>query len=390
MNANNFRLKKLPAVAHTALALGIAATAASIWGGSGEPRQFFHSALVACVLWTGVALGALFFTLLHHVVGSTWSVVLRRFSETAGALFPLCALFTLPALFFGLHHLYPWADPATVADDPLLLHKARYLNAPFFLGRAVFYFAVWSLLGALLLGISRRQDADASRRKGFPGLAAFGLIAFAFTVTFAAFDWIMSMDPHWHSTMFGVLLFSGSVVAGTSFLILTVFTVRSTGALRGTVTPEHDHDLGKFLFAFVCFWAYIAFSQYMLIWYGNIPDETVWYRHRLEGGWAFMGPLLAVGHFALPFLLLLPRRSKRTPGLLVGMSLWLIAMHAAELHWLVMPALHTHGFHFHWLDLSTIAATGGLFTWAFFLLLARSPLVPVNDPKLEASIHITN
>ncbi len=215
----------------------------------------------------------------------------------------------------------------------------------------------------------------------FKHISAPGLIIFALTTTFAAFDWLMSLDAHWYSTIFGVYIFSGCVVAFLSFLILVVLALRRNGILVEAITVERLHDLGRLLFAFVVFWAYMAFSQYFLIWYANIPEETIWFLHRWEGSWKAVSLLLVIGHFVVPFFILITHAAKRSGIMLAVMASWMLFMHWVDLHWVIMPTLHHEGFHLSWMDFSAFIAVGGICVWAFWARAARHPLVPVGDPR---------
>jgi hypothetical protein len=217
--------------------------------------------------------------------------------------------------------------------------------------------------------------------------SAPGMILFALTITFAAFDWLMSLDAHWYSTIFGAYVFAGAVLGLLAFLVLAVLTLHRHDALRETITPEHYHDLGKLLFAFVVFWAYMAFSQYLLIWYGNIPEETIWFLHRGEGTWLYASLLLVFGQFVVPFFFLFPQPVKRNPKALRFISIWILVWHWVDIYWIALPSLHHHGVHLSWIDLACTAGIGGIFVWRFWRVAVARPLVPVGDPLLEASVH---
>jgi hypothetical protein len=304
---------------------------------------------------------------------------------------PYMAALFIPALV-GMHTLYHWSHPEAVMHDPLLLAKSGYLNPTFFTIRTVFFFGIWSLLAIKLHGLSLKQDkgdtqaiGDAMRRT-----SAWGMLLFAVTVTYAGYDWLMSLNPHWFSTIFGVYFFAGGLLSVIAFMTLVALALRRKGILAETITVEHYHDLGKLLFAFTVFWTYIGFSQYFLIWYGNVPEETVWYLARWEGSWKFVSMVILFGHFVLPFIALLFRFTKRTPTSLWIIASWILLMHWVDMYWLVYPTLLEKGASITWIEPATMLFVGGLFLWAFWGRFARNPLVPVNDPKLAGSINHVN
>jgi len=276
------------------------------------PTEFYPSYLVAFVFWTSIMLGGLFLSLLHHVSNATWSVVLRRIFESIAMTAPLMAVLFLPVVL-GIHNLYSWSHTETIAAEPLLQEKAGYLNIPFFIIRSALYFLLWSAMAWILYRTSLKQDQQyqASQVKILRTVSAPGIIVFALTITFAAFDWLMSLDPHWYSTIFGLYVFAGSFLSVLAFVILTGLFLRKNNLLADVITVEHYHDLAKFLFSFTIFWGYMAFSQYFLIWYANIPEETIFFRHRWEGSWKYISLLLVFGQFLIPFLALMTRAGKR-------------------------------------------------------------------------------
>ncbi len=374
-----------------ALAIGIAGLAVSGAGYFVHAPQFFHSYLTAYVYWITIALGGLFFTMLHHLVNATWSVVLRRITESLGSVIPVMALLFIPVLL-GMHDLYHWTHADAVAHDELLQKKAAYLNTGFFTLRTVIYFAVWIFLARRLYGASTSQDKEfkAEQVRTMRRISAPGVILFAFTVSFAGFDWLMSLDPHWYSTIFGVYVFAGSLLTVLAFMVILLLNLKKHNLLNGIITVEHYHDLGKLLFAFTIFWAYIAFSQYFLIWYANIPEETIWYLKRWPGSWKVISLILLFGQFIIPFMTLMPRAAKRSLSFLKIICLWLLLMHWVDIYWLVMPGLHPASAEISWMDLTTMAGIGGIFLWALRKKLASQALIPVNDPRLEKSIQFVN
>jgi hypothetical protein len=381
----------------------LAAFALGAFEEGGLGPRFWASYWIAWLWGVTVAVGGLFFVLLHHVTRAGWSVAVRRLAEHVAGTLPVFALLALPALV-AAGQLFPWMGDhgaEAAGHDPLLEHKADFLNAGFFYFRSAVYLVAWSLLGWWFRRLSIRQDAtgDLALTRRLQTFSAPGLVVFGITLTFAAFDWVMSLDPLWYSTIFGVYLFAGSTVAILSLLILLGIAFELRGPLAGVVTPEHYHDLGKLLFGFVVFWAYIGFSQFMLIWYGNIPEETVWYAHRLEHGWRNVTLALVLGHFVLPFLYLLSRDVKRRRPLIAGAAVWLLLVHYLDLYWLVMPAVSpafdpalsaAGAFAPHWLDLVTLVAVAGIALGAFGWLARRPALVPVADPRLPESLSFEN
>ena len=374
-----------------ALGAGLAAVGGVLLLAFGRSSERLMAAwLVAFLFFLTIALGCLFFVLIHTAMAGSWGIVVRRVAENAAATVPLFALLFIPVAL-NLHALYHWSDPEAVAHDALLRWKEPYLNESFFLARAAFYFVVWSGIALWARGLSRRQDlaADPVADGRLRRYSAFLLVPLSLTVTFAAFDWIMSLAPHWYSTIFGVYAFAGGFVAGIALLAIVAVGLRGAGLLP-SITTEHLHDLGKLLFAFTVFWAYIAFSQFFLIWYGNIPEETVFFLARLQGGFKLVTIALAVGHFGVPFFFLMPRAIKRNPATLVAAALWLLAMHYVDVYWLVIPSIHGLGARPGLVDVAALATVGGVFLAGFGWLLVKSPLVPAFDPRLSESLAFEN
>jgi hypothetical protein len=359
--------------------------------GAANPKQFFFSWLVSFLFFLSLALGALFFVLIQYAVQGGWGIVLRRIGETIFVTLPVMAALFLP-LLLGLSDLYSWSAPGAAEHDALLRWKAPYLNVPFFLFRAALYFGIWSFIALLYYRGSRGQDVT-----GDPGvstrlrrLAGPAIIVLALTQTFAAIDWIMSLTPHWYSTMFGVYFFAGSFVGFIALLSVVAVATRRAGLLDTVISAEHLHDIGKFLFAFTAFWAYIAFSQFFLIWYANLPEETVWYAARMEGSWMTVSLVLMAGHFGVPFFYLMGRAVKRKGSTLAIGGAWLLTMHFVDLYWQVMPTLHPEGFRPSVLDVAAFVTVGGCFVAAAGWLLRRQALVPLRDPRLAESLALEN
>jgi hypothetical protein len=387
-NTTTYRLEDTKRLVRVPLILALLAFSGLVSYAANHSAQFYHSYLNAFLFWLGLGLGGLFFTMLHHLTSSIWSVVLRRIAEALANTLPLLAILFIPILF-GLHDLYPWSHSAEVAADPSLLKKAGYLNPTFFTIRAVIYFVVWSLLAWRLGAISDAQDkgANEAQKGSFIRFSAPGMILFAVTVSFAAFDWMMSLFPKWYSTIYGVYFGMGSIMATLAVMALIIAQLRRSGALKNEITEEHYHDLGKLLFAFVILWTYMAFSQYFLIWYANIPEETIYYRDRWIGSWKAVSLLIVFGSFVIPFLVLISRPAKRNLKVLVVVAIWLLLMHWTDLFWNIEPTLHTENMHIAPSDFTAMIGIGALFFWRFWSYLTKRPLMPVGDPKLEASIH---
>jgi hypothetical protein len=379
---------RIPVIGAGCAVLGAAACAML---GASNPKQFFFSWLVSFLFFLSLALGGLFFVLIQYATQGGWGIVLRRIGETVFALLPVMAVLFLP-LLLGLRDLYSWAVPGAAEHDALLRWKAPYLNVPFFLIRAVIYFAVWSFMALLYYRGSRGQDVtgDPAVSARLRRLAGPAIIVLAVTQTFASIDWIMSLTPHWYSTMFGVYFFAGSFVGFIALLSILAAAMRQAGLLETVISPEHLHDMGKLLFAFTSFWAYIAFSQFFLIWYANLPEETIWYRARLEGSWEAVSLLLMAGHFGVPFFYLMGRDVKRRGWTLAVGGVWLLAMHFVDLYWQVMPTLHPEGVRPSPLDVAAFIAVGGCFVAAAGWLMRRQALVPLRDPRLAESLAFEN
>jgi hypothetical protein len=379
---------RIPAIAGVIALLGAVACAIL---GIGNPKQFFFSWLVSFMFFLSLALGALFFVLIQYAAQGGWGIVLRRIGETVFATIPAMAALFLPVLF-GLHDLYEWSHHDAVQRDALLQWKAPFLNVPFFLTRAAIYFGLWSFIALLYYSVSSRQDAtgDHALSARLRRLAGPGIIVLAITQTFAAIDWIMSLTPHWYSTIFGVYFFAGSFVGFIALLSVVAAAMRQAGLLDTVISAEHLHDVGKLLFGFTVFWTYIAFSQFFLIWYANLPEETIWYKARMEGSWLTVSIFLAAGHFVAPFFYLMGRAVKRKGATLAVGGAWLLAMHFLDLYWQVMPTLHPEGFRPSPLDAAAFVTIGGGFVAAASWLMRRQALVPLRDPRLAESLAFEN
>jgi len=378
----------LDALRRQSLIIGIVGLAASGAGAFVNPNQFLHSYLLAFLLWLGAALGGLALTMLQHMSGGGWGVVLRRILEAAARTLPWMALFFVP-IALGATRLYPWTDAARVAADHVLTEKAPYLNLPFFYARAVLYFAVWCGLARFLTKWSAEQDVtgapDLPRR--MRAMSAVGLVVYALTMTFAAIDWGMSLEPHWFSTMYGFLFIGGQALMGLSVAIVMARRLSIEPPMSGVFNAGHFHDFGKLLFAFTMVWAYLSFSQFLIIWSANLPEEIPWYIHRMHGGWEAIGIGLMLLHFAVPFVVLVNRKSKRNSAILAGMALWMIGMRALDLFYIIGPEAYPDGLRIHWLDLATVVGVGGVWVALFAANLKSRPLLPLREPELAGALR---
>ena len=369
------------------LTIGAAAGLVSIAGLWTNPTQFFQSYLTAYMFVLGITLGCLALGMVHQLSGGAWGVLIRRQIGAATRVLPVLAVLFLP-IAFGMRHLYEWTDAGAVARDELLRHKQLYLNGPFFLARAAFYFLVWSLLTYFLNAWSVEQDRTGDPRlaRRMQILSAGGLVAYGLTITFASFDWLMSLEPHWFSTIYGVLIMGGQGLSALAFLIVALVWLSRRPPLQGIVHPEHFHDLGNLMLAFVMLWAYFSFSQYLIIWSGNLPEEIAWYLHRLQTGWRVVALMLVVFHFAIPFALLLSRAVKREPQAIVKVAGGLLVLRLIDLYWLVAPEFHREGLSVSWLDATLSLSLGSLWLGCFVRQLRGRALLPVHDPQFDEAL----
>lgn len=366
-----------------ALALGVGGLLLFGLGLLLDPRQALMSYLAAYATMLSLGLGALTLVMISNITGARWFAPFRRPAEAVAATAPLFALLFLP-LVFGLRDVYPWVPPAASlgpAAKASLEAKRIYLNVPFFLLRAVLYFAVWIATSLLLRHWSVRQEMQSMERpaRRTRALSAGGLPAVGLTLSFAAFDWLMSLSPAWFSTIYGLYYFAGAFLGALALLAAVTPGAERARLLGGTVSGDEYHALGKLLLTFVVFWAYIAFSQLLIIWIADVPQEVSWYLPRLGGSWGGLALVLLVGQFGLPFLLLLFRGVKRSPRVLAKIGFWLLLMHYLDVYWLVLPQLWPAGVHLHWLDLVTLTAVGGLtLAYVGWQLRRTATLLPVS------------
>lgn len=387
---NTHMLLETGSIAQRSLIAGVIGLVLLIVGYFVDHYTFFQSYLTAFTFFTTISLGGLFFVLIHHVTGAYWGTVLRRVAENLACTLPIMGLFMIP-LFFGMHDLFHWTHEEAVAHDQVLQWKEPYLNVGFFIVRNIIYFAIWTWLVRGLKVLSLAQDeGDTQSLAKMRKRAAGGVVLFAITVTGFAFDWIMSLDPHWFSTIFGVYVFSGGFWAALALISIFASMLRKSGADE-IITVEHTHDLGKFMFAFTAWWAYIGGSQYFLIWYGNIPEETLWFLHRWEHGWKGVSLFLIGFHFIVPFVVLAFRAAKRVPVLIFSLAGLFLFMHYVDHFWMINPNFNDHHLHVSWMHLVALLAFGGIYFWWFFTNSAKNPIIAKGDPSLEKSIkHVVH
>ncbi len=379
----NPMVPRLQGARNIALVLGIVALVASAVGAAISPAQFFPAYLFAYFFWAGLALGCLALALLHQLAGGMWGAAMVRFLEAGSGTLPLVLVLFIPVAV-GAPYLYPWARPADVARDANLQHQALYLNLPFFVIRAVVYFAIWLFMSRLLRGWSHARDRGDEVRltTNLRWLGAVGLVVFTLTASFAAMDWIMSLEPHWYSTIYPAMVIMGAVLSAFAFVILVVAWLDDRAPLSQVLAPGLFNDFGSLLIAFLMLWAYLGFSQFMLMYAGNLTDEIPWYLSRTQGGWQIPALMIAVLEFGLPFVLLLFRDLKRHSRWLALVAGLLVLMRVVEVYWLVIPAFSPGAFTLSWTAAAALVGVGGIWSALFFWQLARYPLLPQHDRRL--------
>ncbi len=367
-----------------AAALGIVGCAAGVFL---DRPVFFRAYLVAWLLVVGLTLGCMAIAMLHHLSRGGWGLMVRRVLEAASRTLPLVFLLALP-LAFGMKDLYAWARPELVAADPVLQAKRWWLSVPFFWVRLVVYFAIWGGFTWVLNRLSQEQDRTGDPRlaRKMQLIAAPGLAIYCVLATLASVDWLMSLQPRWFSTIYGIYFIGGQGLAALAFTIVVALFLARRAPMERVLSPHYFHDYGKLMLAFVMLWAYFSFSQFLIIWSGNLPEEIVWYVKRIHGGWGWIALALVVFHFALPFALLLSRDLKRNARRLGMVALAMLAVRFLDLFWQVEPAFHNGQFYFSWIYLVALLAVGGLWLAAFVAELKKRPLLPIHDPYLPEAI----
>ena len=374
-----------------ALGAGVIGMIASVAGWFLVPEQFYRSWLVAFIFIASVTIGSLILLMIQYLTGGMWGILIRRQLEAAVKLMPLVALCFIP-IALGMHSLYEWTHADVVAADHLLQKKAPYLNVPFFLGRAVVSLLLWCAVALYLTRLQRRWEDTHSLWTSLRlrHVSAIGLLIMAVTLTFMSVDWMMSLEPHWYSTMYGISFIVGTLLSAMSFMILVLVRTSQIEPVAGVVKPTHFRDFGNLLLAFTMLWAYTAFSQFLLIWYANLREEAPWYLARMQHGWGVVSVLLMVFHFFLPFFVLLLRQVKDQAKLLGIVAALMLAMRAVDYFWLIKPAFRHGGeshFGIHWLDIATLVAVSGIWLALFLRSLKRRSLLPMNELALEEGGH---
>lgn len=368
------------------LLVGVAAAVLTVIGAISDPSQFFQSYLTGYVFWLCISLGCLGLLMLHHLVSGRWGFVVRRLLESGARTLPLMALLFVPILF-GMHHLYEWTHADVVAQDKILQFKSSYLNETDFIIRAVIYFILWIGLAFLLTKWSRTQDqtGDPKLKSKMINVSGPGIPILILSVTFASTDWVMSLEPHWFSTIFGFIFVVGQALAAIALCIIWVINISDAKAFGEIGASKYLSDLGTLMFAFTVLWAYVSFSQFLIIWSANLAEEAPWYIKRGQGGWDVMALALILFHFALPFFLLLQRAIKRRAALMMVIAVLMLVMRYVDLYWYIAPAF-SHGgpsvLHPHWLDLAIPISLGGFWLAFFAMQLKGVALVPLHDPRM--------
>jgi hypothetical protein len=370
----------------SALIIGISGLAVSVLGWVMRPREFFLAYLFGFLVWIGLALGSAGWLMIHHLTGGRWGYPVRRMFESAMGTLPLLAVLFLPILF-GLKELYPWADAARLATDPVLQHKHAYMNAWAFIIRAVIIFAIWIWLARRLINLSAAQDCTSSVEptKKLRALSGPGLVIYPLTVTFAYVDWVMSMEADWYSTVFPLLICVGQMLTALALMIVLV-AGNAHSSLAAIISKENFHQLGNLLLAFTMMWAYLAYSQLIVIWSGDLPHEISWYLHRIAGGWRWIAVTLLLLHFFGPFCLLLFRATKRSVRSLMIVAAVIFATHIVDVWWLVAPSLYPNGFHLSWLAPVAFLGLGGIWFAVFLTNLTSTAILPLNDPRFALAV----
>lgn len=367
------QLKKLKAVA---LPVGLAGLAACAYGFLNDRAAFSVSWLMGWTFWFYITLGSLGWLMIYHLTSGRWGFVLQRPFEAAARLMPLMMILFIPVII-GLHDLYEWTHEDVIAKDHLVQHKLAYLNPNGFIARFVVYFVIWIVLAYALSSLSRRPDANGNPAavKRLRQISGIGIVLFGMAATFASFDWLMSLEPHWFSTIFGAIYMVAAGLTTMLFMAVLMNQLAKREPLKNVITAQQFHDIGNWCFAFTILWTYMNFSQFIIIWSANLYEETFWYLYRSKGGWIEVSILMALLLFAIPFLLLLFKSNKRNAGRLAAIALMVLVARVLEIYWLVGPTFRKAAYKLHWLDAAALAGIGGIWLFLFALSLSKVPLL---------------
>jgi len=371
-----------------ALIVGIVFTVVFAIGFFVDRAQFFHSYLFAFSFWVGISVGSLALLMLQHMTGGGWGLVIRRVLEAGTRTLPLVLMMFVP-IVLGAHRIYSWTHAEEMAKNEALTEKAKYLNLSFFTVRAAIYFAIWLALAYFLNRWSLMQDKTADRQftKRMQMISGPGMVLFVFTVTFASIDWFMSLDPEWSSTIYGFVFVASWSLSALAFVVAVMAWLSKHEPMNNVVAQLHFHDLGKLLLALVMLWSYFAFSQFLIIWSANLPEEIRWYLPRTRGTWGAIALAVIVLHFAFPFLFLLSRSFKRNAGKLVIVAVLILVMRLFDLFWMITPTFTGEHFQISWMDVVAPVGMGGLWLATFAWALRQRPLIPINDPLYETVLE---
>ena len=367
---------ELSRVSMRALIVGVVFAVLLMVGAFIDRAQFFHAYLIGFIFWIGITVGSLALLMLQHLTGGVWGLVIRRVLEASTRTLPLMLILFIPVVL-GLKQIYPWTSATFMSQTPALQQKAAYLNPSFFIIRAVIYFALWSLLALLLNWFSLQQDRTAEKvfRKRMQFVSGPGLAFLIVSITFAAIDWVMSLEPAWSSTIFGLIFVAAWSLSALAFTIVVMSWLSKRPPMNAVIQPSHFHDWGNLLLTLVMLWTYFAFSQYLIIWSGNLPEETIWFVARKHGGWGVIALAIVILQFAFPFLSLLSRAAKKSSERLATLALLLLVMRVVDVIWLIEPAFNPERFHLSWMDVVAPVAIGGLWSSVFAWQLQKRALL---------------
>lgn len=375
-------------VSTRALIVGVVFTLVLIIGAFFDRTEFFRAYLIGFVFWIGITIGSLALLMLQHLTSGVWGLVMRRVLEASTRTLPLMMVLFIP-IVFGLKLIYPWTNSGFMQQTEALRIKASYLSPTFFLGRVVIYFLLWSVLAWLLNWLSLQQDRTAQKRirKRLQFVSGPGLVFLIISITFAAVDWVMSLEPAWFSTIYGLIFVAAWALSALAFTIIVMSWLSQRAPMDAVVQRAHFHDWGNLLLALVMLWTYFAFSQYLIIWSGNLPEETSWYVARKHGGWGVIALAIVILQFALPFLTLLSRAAKKSGQRLAMLAVLILVMRVVDVIWLIEPAFYPEHFHLSWMDAVAPIAIGGLWIGWFTWQLQKRPLLAINDPQIERALE---